>query len=94
MVFLDYYRTQIAEAYRDQGFAICVSKMGRREEQLVAGNCVPGTLPTASRVILRTEGRMDTAYRGDFSPEGRSDLSRVTETQGKDPRPQSFVLLQ
>lgn len=52
MVFLDYYRTQISEAYGDLGFAICVSKMGRRGERLEGGNHVLGTLAAASHVIL------------------------------------------
>lgn len=52
MVFLDYYRTQISEAYGDLGFAICVSKMRRRGDRLEGGNHVLGTLAAASHVIL------------------------------------------
>lgn len=52
------------QAYGDLGFAICVSKVGRREKRVEGGNHVPGTLPIASHLILRTGGRIETFYRG------------------------------
>lgn len=56
---------------------------------------MPGALPIAFHVILRTEGRMKTSD-GETSAERLSDLSRLTAKQGEDPRllgAQSFVLL-
>lgn len=68
MVFLDYNRTQISRAYGDLGLAICVSKMGRREKRLEGWIHVLDTLPIASHLILKTEGRMETFCKGKPQP--------------------------
>lgn len=49
------------------------------------GHREPGTSPVASLVILRTQGRTKTSCRGNHSPEGLRELTRVTEKQGETP---------
>lgn len=71
--------------------------MGRREKRLEGWIHVLDTLPIASHLILKTEGRMETFYKG--KPQPRETEGSYTDSprrQGENPRPfglQSFALL-